>query len=180
MVMMKESTVIRYLSHATDDMIQNNHKEIRYPCQKCKLRNLFNPFFGKVQEHLVMSGFMDRHTQWMGEDGNEDEVHEDNNNNNNNNKKGQEDDIDEEHDDADEDHDHEEHVDDEDTRTPLTSAMHDPHLQELLARKTGDARGAAREKFKIVQLEIDSTTLFYTGCTMEDTRLKVALDVLQM
>jgi hypothetical protein len=88
-----------------------------------------------------MSGFMDGHTQWMGKYGNEDEVHEDNNNNNNNNNKGQEDDIDEEHDDTDEDHDQEEHVDHEDTWTPLTSAMHDPHLQELLARKTGDARG---------------------------------------
>jgi hypothetical protein len=174
MVMMKESTVIRYLSHVTDDMIQNNRKEIRCSCQKCKLRTLFNPFFGKVLEHLLMSDFMDGHTQWMGEDGNEDEVHEDNNN------EGQEDDIDEEHDDADEDHDQEEHVDDEDTQTPLTSAMHDPHLQELLARKTGDARGAAREKAKLVQLEIDSTTPLYPGCTMEDTRLKVALDVLQM
>jgi hypothetical protein len=58
--------------------------------------------------------------------------------------------------------------------------MHDPHLQELLARKTGDARGAAREKAKLVQLEIDSTTPLYAGCTMKDTRLKVALDVLQM
>jgi hypothetical protein len=77
MVMMKESTLIRYLSHATDDMIQNNRKEIRCPCQKCKLRTLFNPFFGKLLEHLLMSGFMDGHTQWMGED--------DNNNNNNNN-----------------------------------------------------------------------------------------------
>jgi hypothetical protein len=100
MVMMKESTVIRYLSHATDDMIQNNRKEIRCPCRKCKLRTLFNPFSGKVLEHLLMSGFMDGHTQWMGEDGNEDEVHKDNKNN-----EGQEDDIDEEHDDADEDHD---------------------------------------------------------------------------
>jgi hypothetical protein len=121
-----------------------------------------------------MSGFMDGHTQWMGEDGNEDEVHEDNKNN-----EGQEDDIDEEHDDADEDHDHEEHVDDEGTRTTLSSAMHDPHLQEL-ARKTGDARGAAREKAKLVQLEMDSSTPLYVGCSMEDTRLKAALDVLQM
>jgi hypothetical protein len=31
-----------------------------------------------------------------------------------------------------------------------------------------------------VQLEIDSTTPLYAGCTMEDTRLKVALDGLQM
>jgi hypothetical protein len=166
MVMMKESTLIRYLSHATDDMIQNNLKEIRCPCRKCKLRTLFNPFSDKVLEHLLMSGFMDGHTQWMGEDGNEDEVLEDNNNNN----EGQEDDIDEEHDDADEDHDQEEHVDDEDTRTPLTSAMHDPHLQELLARKTGEAKSATREKAKLVQLEIDSTTPLFAGCTMEDTR----------
>jgi hypothetical protein len=84
-----------------------------------------------------------------------------------------------EHDDADEDHDHEEHVDDEGTRTPLSSAIHDPHLQEL-ARKIGDARGAARENAKLVQLEMDSSTPLYAGCTMEDTRLKVALDVLQM
>jgi hypothetical protein len=28
---------------------------------------------------LLMSGFMDGHTQWMDGDGNEDEVHEDNN-----------------------------------------------------------------------------------------------------
>jgi hypothetical protein len=58
--------------------------------------------------------------------------------------------------------------------------MHDPHLQELRARNTGEARGAAREKAKLVQLEVDSTTPLYAGCTMEDTRLKVALDVLQM
>jgi hypothetical protein len=58
--------------------------------------------------------------------------------------------------------------------------MHDPHLQELLARKIADARGAAREKAKLAQLVIDSTTRLYTGCTMEDTRLKVALDVVQM
>jgi hypothetical protein len=115
---------------------------------------LFNHFSDKVQEHLLMSGFMDGHTQWMDEDGNEDEIQEDNNNNN----EGREDDIDEEHDDADEDHDHEEHVDDEDTRTLLTSALHDPHLRELLARKTGDARGATKEKAKLVQMEIDSTT----------------------
>jgi hypothetical protein len=82
---------------------------------------LFNPFSGKVLEHLLMSGFMDGHTQWMGEDGNEDEVHEGSSSSN----EGQEDDIDEEHDDADEDHDQEEHVYDEDMRTPLTSAMHD-------------------------------------------------------
>jgi hypothetical protein len=68
MVMMKESTVIRYLSHATDDMIQNNLKEIRCLCRKCKLRTLFNPFSDKVLEHLLISGFIDGHTQWIGED----------------------------------------------------------------------------------------------------------------
>jgi hypothetical protein len=66
---------------------------------------LFNLFSSKVLEHLLMSVFMDGHTQWMGEDGNADEVHEDNNNNNNNNNEGQEDDIDEKHDDANEDND---------------------------------------------------------------------------
>jgi hypothetical protein len=48
---------------------------------------------------------------------------------------------------------------------PLTSSVRDPHLQELLF-KTTDARGAAKEKAKLAQLEIDSTTLLYEGCML--------------
>ena len=49
-------------------------------------------------------------------------------------------------------------VDADTQQTPLTSAVRDPHVQELLTKKTTDARGAAKEKAKLRQLEIDSTT----------------------
>ena len=68
-----------------------------------------------------------------------------------------------------------------DTRkTPLTSAVRDPHVQELLTKKTTDARGAAREKSKLRQLEIDSTTPLYKDCDPKETRLKPALELLEM
>jgi hypothetical protein len=59
MVRMKESTVDRYLRCATEDMIQNNYKEILCPCQMCKLGTLLDPFSGKLWEHLLWKGFMD-------------------------------------------------------------------------------------------------------------------------
>jgi hypothetical protein len=39
--------------------------------------------------------------------------------------------------------------------------MRDPHIQELLVKKTAGAIGAAREKAKLAQLEIDSTIPLY-------------------
>ena len=45
----------------------------------------------------------------------------------------------------------EQHVteEDEDTRTPLTSVVRDPHLKELLLKKTTNRRSAAREQSKL-------------------------------
>jgi hypothetical protein len=63
MVMMKESTVNRYLRHAAEDMVQNNCKEILCPCRMCKLGTLLDPFSGELLEHLLWKGFMDGHTQ---------------------------------------------------------------------------------------------------------------------
>jgi hypothetical protein len=91
-----------------------------------------------------------------------------------------------EHDVEDEDEQHvevedEPHIEeDADTRMPLTSVVRDPHLQEQLLKKPADARAAVREKSKLAQLEIDSTTPLYPGCKSEDTPLKVALNVLQL
>ena len=70
---MSERVVTRYLRYAMKDMIQNNRKEIRCPCRKCKKLGLLNPFSGDLLEHLLMRGFMDGHTQWLDED---DEVHD--------------------------------------------------------------------------------------------------------
>ena len=75
----------------------------------------------------------------------------------------------------------EQHVEDADTWTPLTSVVRDPHVQELLLNKTTDARAAARRKSKLEQLEIYSNTPLYdAGSGPEESRLRVALDVLQM
>ena len=69
---------------------------------------------------------------------------------------------------------------DEDTRAPLTSVVRDSHLKELLLKKTTNSRSAVSEQSKMVQLEIDSNTPLYPDCEPDGSRLKVALDVLQM
>jgi hypothetical protein len=76
--------VARFLASAVDDMIQNNRKEIRCPCRKCKQVCLIDPFSGHLKAHLLMHDFMDDYTRWISEDdvdvdGAEDEEGEDNN-----------------------------------------------------------------------------------------------------
>ena len=66
------------------------------------------------------------------------------------------------------------------TETLLTSALRDPHVQELLLKETSNARAAAREKAKLGQLEIDGMTPLYPGCRPEDTCLNVTLKGLEM
>jgi hypothetical protein len=74
MIIMRERTVDRYLKHAMDDMLQNNRTEIRFLYRRCKLGTLLNPFSGKLQEHRLMRGSMDSHTQWISDE-DDDEVH---------------------------------------------------------------------------------------------------------
>ena len=75
----------------------------------------------------------------------------------------------------------EEHADDEDrsSNTPLTAAVHDPHLEEILiGNASTDPRFAGRRKSKLDQLEIDSRTPLYdAGRGPEETRLRVTLDI---
>ena len=153
---MKESVVDRYVERATADMYRNMRMDIRCPCRRCKLVSLFDPISGTVNEHLLRYGFMEGHTQWMSSD---DEGDDD---------KGDDDDHDEEadakydnedeegDDDKGDDNDHgeegrEEHADDEDLsrNTPLTAAVQDRHVQELLLSNTS----ADRRKSKLDQLE---------------------------
>src|SRR5664279_5711221 len=125
-----------------NDMYQNNRIEIRCPCRKCKLGTLHNPFSGTVRDHLLMHGFMDGHTQWISDEDDEqvhgatagnEEGHQDNND------EGREDEEPPAHDGEEA----EQHVEDADTRTPLTSVVRDPHDQELLLKKMTNARAAA-------------------------------------
>ena len=189
MVMMSEKEVDRYLRHATEDMYKNDKDEIRCPCRNCKLMTLHRPFSGVVRDHLLMRGFMDGGAtlSWMNDEDDNVEVHaaeptvEDDDEGDHdmmiveNNNEGRED---EEPTTA---HDNGELVNYMGpTPTPLTTYLKDPHLQELLLRPTSNDRAAAREKSKLGQLQIDSDTPLYPGCRPEDSRLKVALDVLQM
>ena len=66
------------------------------------------------------------------------------------------------------------------TDTALTSALRDPHLQEILLKQTANTRAAGREKAKLTQMEVDGRTPLYPGCRPEDTRLSVTLKALEM
>jgi hypothetical protein len=62
-IMMSESIVDRYLKSATTNMMKNNDTEIRRLCRRCKLGKVFDSFSDKVQQHLLMRGFIDGYTQ---------------------------------------------------------------------------------------------------------------------
>ena len=57
--------------------------------------------------------------------------------------------------------------------------MQDPHVQDLLRKKTTNARAASREESKLAQLELDSKTPLYAGCDPKETRLNFTLNLLQ-
>jgi hypothetical protein len=62
----------------------------------------------------------------------------------------------------------------------LTSALRDPHVQELLLKEMSNDKAAAREKAKLAQMEKDRVNPLYPWCRPEDTRLNVTLKALEM
>ncbi|KAK1667113.1 hypothetical protein QYE76_055272 [Lolium multiflorum] len=174
---MSESIVMRYLKHAIIDMYENNRTEVLCPCRRCKRGKWFDPYSGKLQGHLLTNGFMHGHTQWMSDDGAEVNGATAAGGNNGRQEGGHHDiDDDEEFVAQDDNLDDDNNLDD-DEEVPLASVVRDPHLQDLLLEKT---KGAKR-KSKLEQLEIDSNTPLYdSGRGLGESRLRVALDVLQM
>jgi hypothetical protein len=69
------------------------------------------------------------------------------------------------HDEGDAGHDHDDDTrsdgggEDEDMQTPLTSALRDSHVQELLLKETSNAKATAREKDKLEQMEKDRNSI---------------------
>jgi hypothetical protein len=61
----------------------------------------------------------------------------------------------------------------------MTSVVQDPYVKELLRKKTTNTRAASREESKLAQLELDSKTPLYAGCDPKETRLNIALNLLQ-
>ena len=73
MTKMNVMNVKRFLEAAVADMRENNRKEIKCPCRKCKERVWMDPFMGgHLKAHLLMHGFMDGYTRWISEDDDED------------------------------------------------------------------------------------------------------------
>ena len=71
---MTEGIVNRFLSSAKAEMLQNNEKEIRCPCRRCKLRSLMDPDTVQVRDHLFLCGFMDGY-RWQGDEDDYEVVH---------------------------------------------------------------------------------------------------------
>jgi hypothetical protein len=171
--------VARYKERAMAIMIQNNMSEIRYPCHRCNLRALIKPDSGTLEKHLLMSGFM---KGYIDKDvnngppsaGNGDVAGR---------REGKESPR---HDEGDAGHGHDDDTgsygggQDADTEAPLTSALRDPHVQELLLKETSNVKAAAREKDKLEQMEKDGKNPLYPGCRPGDTCLNVTLKALEM
>src|SRR4051812_12976070 len=87
---------------------------------------------------------------------------------------GHEDQADAEHEDQDAGH------EDQYSGHTDSSWVRDPHVQALLVKEALNARGAAREKAKLAQLEKDAITKLYEGCNDGDTRLNVTLGAMDM
>jgi hypothetical protein len=176
---MSEGMVARYKKRVMAVMIRNNMSEIRCPCHRCNLRALIKPDSGTLEKHLLMSGFM----KWY--------IDEDVNNGPppagngdvGGRREGKESPR---HDEGDARHDHDDDTgsdgggEDADTGTLLTSALRDPHVQELLLKETSNAKAAAREKDKMEQIKKDGKTPLYPRCWPRDTRLNVTLKALEM
>ena len=62
----------------------------------------------------------------------------------------------------------------------LSSAMRDPHVRDLLRKKTTSDRADSREEAKLAQLDVDLMTPLYDGCNPEVTRLSFTLELLKM
>ena len=57
-VMMSSGRISRYKEKAKAEMIRCNRRQIRSPCQKCKLVSYIDPDSGQLEDHLLRRGFM--------------------------------------------------------------------------------------------------------------------------
>src|ERR1043165_9981663 len=187
--MLSDITVARWLQCATNDMLRNNRTDIRCSCRRCKLECVTEPDFGILEKNLKRNGLMDGYTRWISDETGDQE--EELNGGAPGNEQGKPDeDQDARHQDQDAGHEdqadaeHEDqvagHEDQYSGHTDSASWVRNPHVQELLVKEPLNARGAAREKAKLAQLEKDAVTKLYEGCNEGDTRLNVTLESMQL
>ena len=178
--------VERYWQSAVDDMYEKILKDVLCPCRKCKGRVRLDPFQGgKFKTRLLMHGFMHGHTRWISEDVVDDDDDDEDVDGAGNNDMGPPDEemtdyVPEEEDglgnvDGEEAVQGGEDVDTPPSSSLLSSAMRDPHVRDLLRKKTTSDRAASREEAKLAQLEVDSRTPLYDGCDPEVPHLSFTL-----
>jgi hypothetical protein len=160
---MSEGQVARHKERAVADMRMNKRTHIRYLCRTCKLGSLIDPDSTDLESHLLRHGFMpgydfegdedvnnggpedegvhDDHHEGDGSGGHDDDHHE-------GDGSGRHDDDHHEGDVAGADGGGEDAAS-TDTQTRLTSALQDPHVQELLLKEMSNAKAAAKEKAKL-------------------------------
>ncbi|KAK1679533.1 hypothetical protein QYE76_040381 [Lolium multiflorum] len=129
-------------------MVRNNMTLIRCPCRKCGLRQWIDPDSGQLEEHLLRRGFMLGFNEEPAANvGHEEEA-----------DIGREDEESPEHgvhheegeaDEGDDDAGGDGGGDAESKQTPLTSALRDPHVQELLLKDTGNAKLVAMPTYVV-------------------------------
>src|SRR3954466_10710056 len=62
----------------------------------------------------------------------------------------------------------------------LNSIVRDPHVRDMLRKKTTSDRVGSREEAKLEKLEVDSKNPLYDGCAPEVIRLSFTLELLKM
>ncbi|KAK1692699.1 hypothetical protein QYE76_009396 [Lolium multiflorum] len=170
-----------------------SHSRLYRVGQSLPAGGFLTPTTGIVNQHLLRYSFMEGHTQWMSDDGDDDiDGDGDDDGGDDDNEGDGEDAPHDNGDEVEEDGAHvdgdqegrEEHAADEDMsrNTPLTAAVQDRHVQELLLSNTStDPKIAGRRKAKLDQLEVDSRTPLYDAARgTEESRLRYALDIMEM
>ncbi|KAK1694107.1 hypothetical protein QYE76_010804 [Lolium multiflorum] len=213
-------SMLRRLGHSSDDLIKTNITLSDFNGQASEAKGVLNveltvgrktiptAFFivDSKSNYAVLLGrdwihanccipysFMEGHTQWMSDDGDDDiDGDGDDDGGDDDNEGDGEDAPHDNGDEVEEDGAHvdgdqegrEEHAADEDMsrNTPLTAAVQDRHVQELLLSNTStDPKIAGRRKAKLDQLEVDSRTPLYDAARgTEESRLRYALDIMEM
>src|ERR1041385_37634 len=171
--MLSDITVARWMQCATSDMLRNNRSDIRCPCQRCKLQCVTEPDSGILQRHLKRNGLMDGYKRWISDEAGEEEdvnggapVNEEGKPDNSGGREDEEHPVHDHEEDAEADHVDKDtgHEDQDVGHDQDSSWVRDPHVQELLVKEALNARGAAREKAKMAQLEKDAIMKLYEGC----------------
>jgi hypothetical protein len=190
--MMVSGTIVeRWLRSAVQDMNENKWTEILCLCWRCKGGVWLDPYEdGRFMVHLLMTGFMDGYTQCISEDDEDEDADRAANDD-----MGPDEEMTDNGGGEEAGHGGGEGAghgggegagdgggEDMDTPQPsslLSSIVRDPHVRDLLRKKTSSDRAASREEAKLEQLEVDSKTPLYDGCDPEVTRLSFTLELLK-